>query len=526
MTCFAIPATWVDRPTGRLVCAWRVNAVLTGTAASPLGGCSRLSVWEAAAVAGLEVRAVVSSREWTLGAEPRTVPATPIVLAVSGSRSRTVHLDGRLMRLSAGREGLLAIDLTRSTGYHRLLVDGSVFWFGTEDAKLGLQGIEAMLAHLRTAGTGWTGQALFSDGSGLRDPHVLYAWLDQWADRALEGVAALLASPRAVTSNTQALSRRGGPAVLLSPTLRLLRSAPRLYLSPNPTGLIKAGGTAYDPLRVVVRRRTTTLDTVANRRAVAVLNWLIKLCTEVIASLPDSGTTVRCRLWLNLARMLKRRPLAQTLASAATLSAAPRQAEEATEIAYRTTYDTARDLRRLFGWTASLTPLPRFSYVERADTIYQAYTASCMAQALGLTQTSHVLGSTPLAFTGPRFDLYYDTPPPAHVLRSWRASSSRPDTSRPDLLLHERASGRIALLDAKYRVGQDGHASEDSRKEVTAYLGLYGLHGITILYPGVGAETSTVTGHGRSIVEVQATPPADLSTAVGAVLSTLQRPPF
>lgn len=478
------------------------------------------------AVAGLEVRAVVGPREWTLGAEPSTLPSASIVLAVSGSRSRTVHLDGRPARLSAGKEGLLAIDLMRSTGYHRLLVDGSVFWFGTQDAKLGLQGIEAMLAHLRTVGTGWTGQALFSDGSGLRDPHVLYAWLDQWADRALEGVASVLASPRTVTSNTRALSRRGGPAVLLSPTLRLLRSAPRQYLSPNPNGLIKAGGAAYDPLRVVVRRRTTTLDTIANRRAVAVLGWLIKLCEEVIVSRPDSGTTVRCRLWLSQARTLQRRPLAQRLTTAATLSGAPRQAEEATETAYRTTYDTARDLRRLFGWTASLTPLPRFSYVERADTIYQAYTSSCLAQALGLTQTSHVLGSQPLAFTGPRFDLYYDTPPPAHVLRSWRAGSSRPDTSRPDLLLHERDSGRVALLDAKYRVSPDWHASEDSRKEVTAYLGLYGLRGITILYPGAGAETSTVTGEGRSIVEVPVTPPADLSSALAAVLATLEHPPF
>lgn len=55
----------------------------------------------------------------------------------------------------------------------------------------------------------------------------------------------------------------------------------------------------------------------------------------------------------------------------------------------------------------------------------------------------------------------------------------------------------------------DGHASEDSRKEVMAYLSPYRLHGITILHPGVGAETSTVTDGGRSIEEVPVAPPAD-----------------
>ena len=470
---------------------------------------------------------VAGPREWALDAAPRTVPAGPIVLVVSGSRSRTVLLDGRATRLSSGREGLVALDLSRSTGYHRLQVDGEVFWLGTEDAKLGLAGVEAMLAHLKTLGTGWTGQALFSDGSGLRDVHVLYGWLDQWADRALTAVDAILTSPRPATRSTQALSRRGGRAVLLSPTLRLLRSAPRRYLDVSPSGLIPVGDAAYDPLRVVVRQRTTGLDTIANQRAVGLLAWLVRLCQEVLNSQPDQRTAVRCRLWLNRAQTLRRRPLAQTLHAAAAVTGAPRQAEEATEARYGTSYGVARDLRRRFGWSASRVPLPRFSYVDRADAIYQGYAASCLADALGLTQTGGVLGSEPLAFTGPRFDLYYDTPPPSHVLRSWRASSSRPDASRPDLLLHERDSGRVALLDAKYRLGPDGQASEDSRKEVSAYLSLYGLHGITIIYPGAGLEPSVVAGQGCRIVELPLAPPAaQLAAAVPTILATLERPTF
>jgi len=158
-------------------------------------------------------RAIIGAREWDLGEEPRILPAGQVVLAVTGARTRNVLLDGRLTRLSSGIQALVVVDLTRSTGYHRLEVDGAVFWFGTEDAKLGLDGIHSMLAHLATLGTGWTGQALFSDGTGLRDAHVLYGWLDQWAEHALSAVDAILVAPRSTTRTTQVLSRRGGKAV-------------------------------------------------------------------------------------------------------------------------------------------------------------------------------------------------------------------------------------------------------------------------------------------------------------------------
>lgn len=515
--------------------AWRI---LQGRAIVTLGprtvtptSCADLRatscVWNGEVVSGPEVRLIAGPREWRLETVPRTVPAGPLVLSVSGTRSRTVLLDGRATRLSSGPEGLVAIDLTRSTGYHRLDIDGIVFWFGTEDAKLGLVGVEAMLKHLRTLGTGWTGQALFSDGSRMRDVHVLYAWLDQWADIALAAVHAILASPRPAIRSAQMLSRRGGRPVLLSQTLRLVRSAPRQYLTVNDSGLIPVGNTAYDPLRVVVRRRTTTLDTVANRRAVGLLGWLFKLCQEVLASQPDQSAMVRCQLWLNRAQTLQQRPLAQALRATMATSSLVRQAEEATEARYRRSYEIVRDLRRKFGWSADCVPLPRFSYVERADSIYQAYAASCLASALGLTQTSDVLGTAPLAFTGPRFDLYYDALCPPHVLRSWRASSICPDMSRPDLLLHERDSGRVAVLDAKYRIGRDGAASEDSRKEVSAYMSLYGLNGITIIFPGIGCEPRAVVGHGRRIVELPLAPPAvEFAAAIPKVLETLQRPQF
>lgn len=474
----------------------------------------------------LTVRVLAAGFERVLVDDVQVVPAGGVVISVAGARSKNIRLDGRALRLSSGEPGLLSVDMVRSTGFHRLVVDDQVFWFGTEDAKLGLAGITQMLQDLATMGTGWTGQALFSDGNGFRDPHVSYGWLDQWADQALSAVGAVIASPRSSTTTTRVLRRRGGAGVLLAPTLRLLRSDPRRYLAEAPNGVIEAAGRRYEPLRVVARRRESTLDTIANRRAVAILPWIDRLAHDVVAAKAGPEAVARCRLWSNRARSLQRRPLAQAI-GAHTIGAHPRQAEEIMEVPYRTTYRIARDLSDNFGWSAAIEPTARLSYVQYSDAIYQAYAASRVAKELGLTQTAPVLGAAQPAFSGERFDLYYDTTPPAEVLRSWRFHSARPDDSAPDLLLHERTTGLVAVLDAKYRVARDGGASEDSRKDVSAYMSLYGVQAVTILYPGTAEAVRTLSGQGQRIIEASVAPAVeDVSAAVLEVLSSLQRPPY
>lgn len=479
-------------------------------------------------MSAIEARLISGSQQWRLDSEPQIMKAGQFVLAVRGASSRTVSLDGRQIRLSTGEEGLLGVDLSRSTGYHRLQVDGETFWFGTEDGKLRLAGIQAMLADLRGIGTGWTGQILFSDGAGIRDPHVLYGWLDANADSAIRTVEAILHRPHSRVVTAKMVQRRAGGGILRAPTLKLLRSAPTQNLDENPNGTLQIGNARYDPLRVVARKRRTTVITIANTRAASILVWLVRLTEEVLATDPASDAMVRCRLWNNRAQTLLSRPLARALTAASRLDdrVAPKQPEEVLERRYRDSHRIATDIRRLFGWSASKTPAARFSYVNYADQIYQAYAASIMASSLNLKQTSPVLGAVPLAFSGGPFDLYYDTKCPPNVLRSWRASSHIPDDSRPDLVLHERNTGRVAILDAKYRLGPDGSASEDSRKDVTAYLGLFGLRTVSILYPGAG-DLVQISARGLSIVEVPLRPPTpDLQAAISVILDSLELPPY
>jgi hypothetical protein len=455
------------------------------------------------AASDIRVTVVVDADAVPLTAEVTTLPAAPMIVDIVWPKGVDVLLDGRPLH-GTGPRVLTAVDLTRSTGFHRLQVGQETFWFATEDTKLRLNGIEQMLATLRTSGTGWSGQLLFSDGLVLRDPHVVYSWLDRCADATLECVRRIVGAPLSISRSDRKPSRHGGRSLHQPATTRLLRAHPDRYLEQSPTGLLLLDGKRYNPLRVVVRTRTTSVESAANRRAVTLVSRLDGLTAEVLAADPAPHVTKRCCSWRESASRLLRRPLARTLAAGAPVGAlvAPRQTEEAVDARYRESYRLSADLAARFGWAPTQRVLPRFSYVERADTIYQAFVATVLADALGLAQTAPVLGQAPLAFAGDDYEIYYDTHPDPSVLRSWRYGSVKPDASRPDVLVRRRSSGEVLVIDAKYRVDRT-QATEDSRKDVSAYMALYGLDTVVIAYPGQSpARCAVVTGQGKTILEL------------------------
>lgn len=479
-----------------------------------------------AAQTRLRISVVARDGELHLGGPSSSVAPGPVVLSVTGHSGRRIRIDGVDRRLSSGATGILALDYTRSTGFHRVEIDGHAFWFATEDRKLGIDGVARMLDHLRTLGTGWTGQALFSDGSGYLDPHVVYGWFDANADEALACIAAVLSAPRKDEVSIRSLSRRGGSSVLAFPTMRFLRSDPRRNVVEQEGGVLTIADKEYNPTRVVARRRQRTVDTVANRRAVHLLALIHQLLDELLRADLPSGPRARCRLWRERVERLSAQPLALSLRTKPSALGGPRHGPEYTDRSYIRVFDLSRELDH-FGWSVSADLARRYSYIESADRIYQAYAAHRVASVLGLAQTPGPFGSRPLAFSGADFDIYYDSAPPTEVVASWRAGTPVPDASRPDLLLHERSTGRVAVLDAKYRVGRDGHASEDSRKEVSAYQSLYGLSSVAILYPGVDHEARVIAGHGQSVVEIPVVGPDDgLAEAMHHVLDRLESPPY
>lgn len=320
-------------------------------------------------VSAVEVTLVANGRKYRLGSDVVTVPSSQIVLAVRGA-SGPVRLDGTTKHLDS-TGGILPLDLRRSTGYHRLTVKGDDYWFATDDAKLKLAGVEEMLADLRGFGTGWTGQVAFSDGTGVRDPHVVYSWLDRRADNILAAAREILRSPRTEQLSRRALSRRGGAGVDVPATVRLLRSEPSRFLEEHAAGVITVGERHYMPQRVVVRRRHSSIDTSANRRVIQVLAALRRLADEVYEYTDVRAQQTQCLKWRNDADRLLPPGLGQRLLRFSGLAnPSGRSLIEDTDHRYELTFRMHQEVFDQFGWSPASGHQSRSSYVSSASRIY------------------------------------------------------------------------------------------------------------------------------------------------------------
>lgn len=465
----------------------------------------------------VEARVLVGQEAESLQeAEISVVPAGDVVIAVTGSADVPILLDGRPRAFqNAGGSRIFAIDLTRSTGFHHLhIVPGKHFFFGTEDAKAGLEGIREMLSFLRTQCTGWAGQLLFSDGSFLRDPEVVYGWLDQNAEAALVAGERVARSPRMRRKTQSVTTSRGGKKPQVVPTLKLLRAAGNELLEERPGGPLLVGSRTFSPRRVVVTQSTTTVDTRSNRRVAHLALRLMELSDEVRTHASDESIKHRCSLWRDRAESLLLLSSLAKLARVAQRPEAPDPTpEEQLVPEYMETYRIATLLNDQFEWTGSLTPQPQHSYVAYSDEIYQAFTVYSVAEALGMSAQAAMLGSVQPAFTGSGWSLYSNVVPPASVLRSWRSYTSRPDGYRPDLLFVRDDDQRVVIADAKFR--SDGEeASESSRKELLSYMAAYGSASAVIFYPPVPNDrlgVRTIEWGDQRLIEVAVAPTASLN---------------
>jgi hypothetical protein len=141
-----------------------------------------------------------------------------------------------------------------------------------------------MLRHLRENGRGWSGQLLFANGGLFRDPHIVYGFLDQHADRVVDTASRIAADPRMGEIAVREWTDRPRGGVLVGPTLSLLKRRPRDPLEKNPQGEIAHAGHRYSPRKVVARRSQSTTDTGEHRRLAWLLQTLQTLTLEVSGS--------------------------------------------------------------------------------------------------------------------------------------------------------------------------------------------------------------------------------------------------
>lgn len=457
--------------------------------------------------------------------EPVTFPAGPLLISMSGVDPRRVRLDGNAAAPRVvGGQAIVAADFTNRTGFHHLDVgnDGH-YWIGSEDAKLHLEGLQAMLTYLRSEALWWTGQLSFSDGSNYRDPHVVYSWLDRHADSALSAAEDIAGRPWWGKRQVVRRSRRGGGRILVRASVKMLRKRPSEMLEDvrPPSGLPMAGRRVV-PLAVMRADRNRSLDTPANRRAAWLITTVRGLARDVlVGQLPDP-TVNRCGEWLERCRRLLAQSWFAGLPPDIGGASAPTM-EEQVDVRYAATLHLIKELTETLGWSPGASIRPLHAYVHAIDEVYQAFVAHVVADAIGAHPTSHAAGKGLPQFESDRWRLFLNVVPPPTVLRSWRSYTTSPDRYRPDILLVDKVTGATVIGDAKYR--QDGlRASESSRRDVTAYLGTYGLRHAVIFYPPASGALvmGRVAAKAYGLTEVGLTPRNDLSTfAAGAIESLL-----
>jgi hypothetical protein len=456
--------------------------------------------------------------------EAEVVRAGPVTVVIQDADHELIRLDGRLERTQITALGrLFAKDLSRSTGFHHLQVGSDLhYWFGTEDAKLRLDGIVEMLRYLSGAALGWSGQLLFSDGSYMVEPHVLYGWLDRHADQAINALRAIARAPRRGRSDSLTTVHAGGRRVARPQTIGLLRRHGAELLEESIGGPIAIGKRRYTPRRVVVRTAVDTLDTTANRRAAWLADRLATLTRDLAPELTGAERH-RCKDWHKAAEALFQTSALRPLRlNTRTPQVAMRSVVESTERNYSVMYEKSSELSSLTAWTADRVKRTSYAYVEYSDQIYQAFVGLVVGAAMGLTRTNAVLGGTNPAFRSETWDFYYDAELPPHVVRTWRSDSTRPDKPRPDVLFAHRPTGAVILGDAKYRRATD-RATEDSFDDLLQYMEAFGLQSGIIFYPATNREPMIhrVFAHGRMVVEISIAPHADLHAFLSRELPTL-----
>ena len=462
---------------------------------------------------------VLSGSNWlnATTAEPLIVNERSVIVSVTATAGHSVLIDGERLSIETAGTLLKPLILNESVGFHRIQVGERTYWLGNTDSKLRLEGLESMLSYLRgRAGRSWSGQMLFSNGSGLRDPQVVYSWLDASLPDFIVAAKAIARAPSR-DPNPSWVSRNPGAGgrVSIPRTIRMLRQSPSDLLEPMRRGPVTANGVDYGPRKVVVQTSTPSVRTLPNLRVTWLLLQLSRLVREVARASPDGVARQRVDEWrLALARLRRVEPFS-SLADEARDGSSRNAARSTVESAgpYAISYNVACDLAKAgFGWVPNVALSDRYGYVRSIDLVYQGFAAVALAEALDLRPTSTILGKRQPAFSNPQWRMYYDCVPPSDVLQTWRGHTSIPDQLRPDILLVSE-DGRVVLVDAKYR-SSGTETTESARRDMESYMSAYGLDKAVILYPNIdGAEFSVRRAEygERELVEVSVQPAEGLN---------------
>ena len=449
----------------------------------------------------------------TASLTPTTIPGEFLAFECEGADLPAVAiLDGvqRDLVLNATRDrGHFVLDATRSVGYHYLQVADTKFYFATDDAKLRLAGVLAMLEQIQQAGLSWGQQIVFADGTTVRDPRVDFAWLDRRVKDIVQLAREISERPRREQRAAELRGSTRAGRLMLVQTLSLVRQQGKIALEEHERGIIEFRNRRYAPRLGVVRGRELTLETIGNLRMTQLLGDCETLAREVLRAegiAPPAKAAVKKMLEdISEARELRPFSTLRCHMRAIPDKATPR---EMADERYAAAADIDEEMARELAWHPGQKVADTFAYVGYSDAIYEAYVVKMLGDAAGAAAAVPTFRGrlTVPVRQSDRFDFYYDTVPPFPEFKNWRQDSVRPAAMTPDLSIVDRAQKRGLLLDAKYRVDASGRAPSHALSECQIYMQSFGVGTIVVCYPGAGPRVQEVAARGFRIIEVSIGP--------------------
>lgn len=446
--------------------------------------------------------------------EAPIVPASRLVLEIEGDGvPAEIDINGErhpVIRTDDATRGHTIIDPFRSTGFQRFQLHGETYCFGTADAKLELDGILDILEIIGREGLSWGHQLIFSSGTAIRDARVDYAWLRTVGEAIIEACRAIADQPASVITVEPGLQRPRGGRPHISKTLSKIRANPGAMLEEHEHGLFEAHGRRFMPRKVVAFARNVTYDTIANRRATRLLLATADLAAYVAQSrdIPTQHERWLATLTREVHRLLSDFPFNALIRAADRIPDSP-SITELRDPRYELTYRLHEELVTERGWEPGRNVADRFAYVGYSDQIYQAFVAVLLANAYHADRIVPYLRADldHPSFRSERWDIYYDTAPPAPQYTSWRDKSSRPARLTPDYCIIDRLEHRGLLGDAKYRGnGNGGRLPGSSLNDCQVYMQHFDIRTFAVFYPGPDRLIEAISGDGYTILEVSVTP--------------------
>jgi hypothetical protein len=459
---------------------------------------------------------------------PAVLPSGPLTLEVREvPHASAVRLDGRPLAVAFDlptRVATVAINLDRATGFHLLQVgEDRQYLFGTEDAKLRIDGVVEMLAYLRdqteTLGLAWNGTLQFSGSNKvLRDIRLDYAWLERNVGEVVGIARSISRRPFAIRQKRLERAQDGHPDV--AATARLVRRRPDL-MEPHPDGPVDVDGQRWAPRQFLRPQHERATDTPGNRTVTRLLIAMLELARLCEASAPPDLQAAVATHTAAIAAAVRLEPFAsiRRMKGHLRVAAHPRR-EERTDERYRRARAILQELLRGRHWDPRQQLSQEWAFAALADQVYQAFTAIVLARAFEL-EAAAPLGATGPHFSSVHYEMWVDAVPPREILHNWRDDTSTPAAFRPDLVLRRKVDGHVALLDAKYRSAGE-RATAGSLAEVQLYLQAFGCRQVCVLFPPITGtapwQPNVVTNGHFSLIELPLRPMEDLDHYATATL--------